>query len=278
MPATLALVDVTVTRAARPVLTHVDLTVPAGRRIGVVGPNGVGKSTLLAVCAGAVQPDSGSVRLAPPEATIGWLHQEPERCDETVADLLRRRTGVADAERRLAAATEALAAAAPGADDLYDAALQRWLTLGAADLEARIGEVADQLGIGDRQLRQPTATLSGGEAARAGLAALLLSRFDVYLLDEPTNDLDLDGLDRLERWIVGLDAGALLVSHDRAFLDRTITDVAEIDEFSHAITTFGGGWAAYLHERDVARQRTWERYEEFDTQRRSLASRAQQQR
>jgi ATPase subunit of ABC transporter with duplicated ATPase domains len=218
------------------------------------------------------------VSLAPPTATVGWLHQEPERSGELVRDLLARRTGVTDAQVELDAATADLASGAPDAADRYDVALHRWLALGAADLDARIGEVCAELGMTERLLDQATATLSGGEAARANLAALLLSRFDVYLLDEPTNDLDLDGLERLERWVVGLDAGVLLVSHDRRFLDIAVTDIVEIDEFTHTVAHFGGGWQAYLHEREVARQHAWERFEEYDTKRSSLAGRAQTQR
>jgi ATPase subunit of ABC transporter with duplicated ATPase domains len=278
MPATLSVFDLTVVRGAHPVLDHVELLVSPGRRIGVVGPNGVGKSTLLAACAGHVPIDSGHVRIAPPTATVGWLHQEPDRSDERVRDLLYRRTGVTAAQIELDAAAAGLADDGHGGADRYDLALQQWLSLGAADLDARIGVVADQLGLTDRMLDQPTATLSGGEAARAGLAALLLSQFDVYLLDEPTNDLDLDGLRRLEDWLLGLDAAVLLVSHDRRFLDRVITDVAEIDEFTHRLTVFGGGWQAYLDERELARQHAWERFDEFDTKRRSLAARSQQQR
>jgi ATPase subunit of ABC transporter with duplicated ATPase domains len=278
MPATLSVVDLTVVRGADPVLDHVELLVPAGRRIGVVGPNGVGKSTLLAACAGQLPIDSGHVRIAPPTATVGWLHQEPERSGERVRDLLYRRTGVTAARIELDAAAAGLADDGHRGADRYDLALQQWLSLGAADLDARIGVVADQLGMTDRILDQPTVTLSGGEAARAGLAALLLSQFDVYLLDEPTNDLDLDGLRRLEDWLLGLDAAVLLVSHDRRFLDRVITDVAEIDEFTHRLTVFGGGWQAYLDERELARRHAWERFDEFDTKRRSLAARGQQQR
>ena len=157
-------------------------------------------------------------------------------------------------------------------------AWHRWLALGAADLDARIGAVVGELGMSARLLAQPTASLSGGEAARASLAALLLSRFDVYLLDEPTNDLDLDGLARLERWVLGLEAGVLLVSHDRRFLDRVVTDVVEIDEFTHGVTTFGGGWQAYLAERALARQHAWERFEDYNSTRKGLADRAQRQR
>ncbi len=123
---------------------------------------------------------------------------------------------------------------------------------GAADFDARVGEVWHELGLDERLLEQPTLSLSGGEAARSSLASLLLSRFDVFLLDEPTNDLDLDGLDRLERWIVGLDAPVLLVSHDRSFLRRTITDVVEIDHHSHRATWFSGGWESFLAERELA--------------------------
>ena len=278
MSATLSVSALTVVRGAHPVLDHVDLIVAPRRRIGVVGPNGVGKSTLLAACAGGLPLDEGQVRLAPPTATIGWLHQEPDRSDERVRDLLYRRTGVAAAQLELDAATAGLAVGGTDAADRYDMALQRWLSLGAADLDARIGIVADQLGMTDRLLDQPTVTLSGGEAARCGLAALLLSQFDVYLLDEPTNDLDLDGLRRLEEWLLGLDAAVLLVSHDRRFLDRVITDVAEIDEFTHRLSVFGGGWQAYLEERELARQHAWERFDEYDTKRRSLAARTQQQR
>ncbi|MDJ0769702.1 MAG: ABC-F family ATP-binding cassette domain-containing protein [Ilumatobacter sp.] len=278
MSANLSVHDLTVTRGAQPVLDRVDLTVAPGRRIGVVGPNGVGKSTLLAACAGAIAPDAGAVRLVPPAATVGWLHQEPERTGETVRALLARRTGVTGAQAELDTASEAVAAGEPGSAERYDVALQRWLALGAADLDARMGVVAAEVGLGEQLLDQPTRDLSGGENARVGLAALLLSRFDVYLLDEPTNDLDLDGLDRLERWVLGTPAPMLLVSHDRRFLDRVVTDVAEIDEFSHRLILFGGGWAAYLDERERTRRHAWERFEAYDTERRSLAARAQRQR
>ncbi len=277
MLATLSLHDVTVTRDARPVLDHIDLVVAPDRRIGLVGPNGVGKSTLLAACAAAIPLDSGEVRVAPATASVGWLRQEPERSTETVRELLYRRTGVAAATTDLHAATIALAAGT-GADDEYDTAWQRWLGLGAADLEARIGVVCDELGLTTRLLDQPTATLSGGEAARAGLAALLLSRFDVYLLDEPTNDLDLDGLARLEDWMLGVEAATLLVSHDRRFLERVVTDVAEIDEFSHRITVYGGGWDSYREERERVRRHAWERYEVYETKRRTLTDRSQRER
>ncbi|MEM8746724.1 MAG: ATP-binding cassette domain-containing protein, partial [Actinomycetota bacterium] len=200
------------------------------------------------------------------------------RADESVRDAIARRTGVAAAQAELDDATAALAAGDAGAAERYDVALTRWLGLGAADLDARIGSVFADLGLGASFVESATGVLSGGEAARVGLASLLLSRFDVQLLDEPTNDLDAPGLEMLERWAVGLDAPTLLVSHDRRFLERVVTDVIEIDEFTHEIALYGGGWSAYVDERETARRHAQERYDRYDTERRALATRAQRQR
>jgi ATPase subunit of ABC transporter with duplicated ATPase domains len=271
--------DLTVVRGPLTVLDGVDLVAAAGQRIGVVGPNGVGKTTLLRALAGEIAPDRGRVVRTPPTATVGYLPQEPARSPtETVRTYLARRTGVAAAHLQLEATTAALAAHRTGADDHYAAALDRWLGLGGADLDARVGQVWADLGLSARLLDEPTASLSGGEAARASLAALLLARFDVFLLDEPTNDLDLAGLDRLERWVTALDAAVVLVSHDRTFLARTVTHVVELDEFTHRASHFAGGWQGYLDEREAARRHAWERFEEYDEQRRSLARRSQRER
>ena len=279
MPASLIARSLTVVRGPFVVLDDIDLTLAPGHRVGLVGPNGVGKSTLLGALAGRVELDQGSVDLAPRTANVGLLPQEPERsATETVREFLARRSGVAGAQTELDTATGALASGESGADDRYSDALDRWLALGAADFDARLGEVWHELGLADRLLDQPMITLSGGEAARSSLASLLLSRFDVFLLDEPTNDLDLDGLDRLERWILGLDAPVLLVSHDRSFLRRTITDVVEIDHHSHRATLFAGGWESFLAERDLAQQHARERFDEYDNKRSALQQRAQRER
>jgi ATPase subunit of ABC transporter with duplicated ATPase domains len=261
------------------VLGGVDLQVSPGRRIGLIGPNGVGKTTLLRVLAGLVPVDSGSITVAPPDATVGYLPQEPERHpNETVREFVARRTGVSASSAALEAATSGLAVGEPGADDRYAMALDRWLALGGADLDARMGGVWSDLGLPDALLERQMSVLSGGEAARVGLAALLLARYDVFLLDEPTNDLDLDGLARLERWVRGLDAGLVVVSHDREFLRRTVTHVAELDQFTHALTVFGGGWEAYLTERETVARHARERYDEYADKRDALAGRAQRER
>jgi ATPase subunit of ABC transporter with duplicated ATPase domains len=279
MPASLIARSLTVVRGPLVVLDDIDLTLAPGHRVGLIGPNGVGKSTLLGALASRVELDRGSVDLAPRSANVGLLPQEPERsATETVREFLARRSGVAGAQVELDGATEALAAVEPGADDRYSDALDRWLALGAADFDARVAEVWNELDLAERLLDQPTITLSGGEAARSSLASLLLSRFDVFLLDEPTNDLDVAGLDRLERWVLGLAAPVLLVSHDRSFLRRTITDVVEIDHHSHRASWFAGGWESFLAERELAKQHARERFDEYDSKRSALQQRAQRER
>ena len=221
--------DLTKSFGPRVVLDHVSCTIGPHHRVGVVAPNGTGKSTLLKILAGLDAPDSGTVTLAPRTATVGYLPQEPERrAGETVRAYLARRTGVREAEHALDTASSALADRQPGADDLYAEALDRYLALGAADFDARVGAVCADLGLPESTLDLEMPALSGGQAARANLAAIVLARFDVFLLDEPTNDLDFAGLERLERFLrEELTGGAVIVSHDRAFLDRTITSVLE---------------------------------------------------
>ncbi len=279
MPATLHVNGLTVRREPQLVLDAVSFIAAPRHRIGLVGPNGVGKSTLLGALAGLVEIESGTVKLQPNDALVGWLPQETERRPgETVVAFLVRRCGVDVADAELQAAAAALASASPGAEDRYSDALERWLLVGAADFEARTAEIWHGLGLAERLLTAPMASLSGGEAARAGLCALILSRYDLYLLDEPTNDLDLDGLDRLERWVSELDAAVVVVSHDRTFLANVVTDVVELDEFSRRANWFAGGWESYLEERSILRRHDQERFEEYDTKRRGLQSRAERER
>jgi len=262
------------------VLDRVSCTIGPSHRVGVLAPNGTGKSTLLKILAGLLPPDSGSVTLTPPTATVGYLPQEPERrAGETVRAFLARRTGVTDAEVALDRAATALADQQAGADDVYADALERYLGLGAADFDARLGAVSADLGLPDRVLDLEMRALSGGQAARASLAAIVLARFDVFLLDEPTNDLDFAGLERLEQFLHDdLTGGAVIVSHDRAFLDRAITSVLELDQHDHTAREYAGGWQAFLAERETASRHAAEQYAEYRTQRGELVDRAQRQR
>ncbi len=278
MSATLVAKDLAAGHGDRVLFSGLDLVVAPGEVIGLVGVNGAGKSTLLKTLGGLVPPEEGSVRLNPPTATVGHLPQEPERREgESVRAFLSRRTGVTAAQAALDAATEALTAGEPGSDDAYGIALDRWLALGGADLDDRAAEVVADLGL-TVNLDQPMLSLSGGQAARAGMASLLLSRYDIFLLDEPTNDLDLDGLERLERFVTGLRAGTVLVSHDREFLARTVDRVVELDFAQQQVRTYGGGYESYLEERAVARRHAREEYDEYANTRASLEARGAMQR
>ena len=278
MTATLVAKDVSGGHDHRQLFSGLSLTVAPGDVVGVVGANGAGKSTLLRLLAGVDEPQDGSVSLAPADAFVGWLPQEHERVPgETVAEYVARRTGCAQATAEMEATAEALGAGAPGADDAYALAFDRWMASGAADLDDRLPAVLADLGLETGPDAAMTG-LSGGQAARVALAALLLSRFDVVLLDEPTNDLDLEGLAKLEDFVKGLRGGAVLVSHDREFLARCVTTVVELDLAQNAVAVYDGGYDAFLEERAVARRHAREKYEEFSATKADLVSRARTQR
>ncbi|WP_131105487.1 ABC-F family ATP-binding cassette domain-containing protein [Ornithinimicrobium sufpigmenti] len=280
MTATIQARDVAVGHGATVLFSGLDLVVAPGDVVGLVGPNGAGKSTLLHVLAGRRAPEAGAVVVSPRTAHLGLLTQESDALEgETIGGSLARRTGVAEAEAAMDAAAQRLAdhPEDEASGTAYSAALEAWLALGGADLDERAEQVAARLGLAvdlDREVR----TLSGGQAARVGLAGLLLSRYDGYLLDEPTNDLDAAGLDLLEEFVHGLEAPVVLVSHDRAFLSATVTTVVEIDRSLQRVVAYGGGYDAYLEERSITRRHAREAYEEYAERRRGLEARARMQR
>ncbi len=194
-PNSITLVDVSVSHGADEVFSGVSLTVGAGSRIGVVGPNGVGKTTLLRLLAGLEEPERGRVRLSPPGLSVGYLPQEFER--------------------------------------------------------------------GNR---------SGGQAARARLAELFRADHDVYCLDEPTNDLDFDGLAWLERLVESVRGSVVVVSHDRDFLDRVVTRIVELEEGRNRLREWAGGWSEYEAARSRFRETQYRRFEEADERRREIES------
>jgi ATPase subunit of ABC transporter with duplicated ATPase domains len=284
--------------AHRTLFDSLDLTVAPGDVIGVVGVNGAGKSTLLRILAGVTEPQAGTVALSPADAFVGWLPQEHERLEgETIAGYIARRTGCAEATRQMDDAAAALAGdpstssgtatssgpstssatVAASAADTYSVALDRWLASGAADLDERLPVQLAELGLSIDPDALMTA-LSGGQAARVALAALLLSRFDIVLLDEPTNDLDLDGLRRLEAFVAGLRGGVVLVSHDREFLARCVTRVLELDLAQGSNRVFGGGYDSYLEERETERRHKRDEYDEFADKKADLVGRMRVQR
>ncbi len=278
MTATLVAKDLTGGHAHRTLFSNLNFTAAPGDVYGVVGANGAGKSTLLSLLAGAADPQAGSVSTAPDSAFIGWMPQEHDRVPgETITAYLARRTGCAAATTAMESTAEDLGGSKPGADDAYAAAFDHWMASGAMDLEDRIPEVLAKLGFTLPVDTEMTA-LSGGQVARVALAALLLSRFDAVLLDEPTNDLDLDGLEHLENFINSLRAPVILVSHDREFLARCTTGIIELDLAQNQVATYEGGYDSYLAERAINRSHAREAYEQFENQKADLVSRARTQR
>ncbi len=278
MSATLVAKGLSGGHAHRTLFESLDLTVAPGDVVGVVGANGAGKTTLLRLLAGHAEPLDGAVSTAPSDAFVGWLPQEHERIPgETVADYIARRTGATEATAAMESTAEALGSGSAEADDAYAAALDRWLASGAPDLADRIAPMLAELGL-DTGPDALMTSLSGGQAARAALAALLLSNFDLVLLDEPTNDLDLAGLERLEGFVRGLRSGVVLVSHDREFLARCVTRVVELDLAQNQVAVYDGGYDAFLAERAVARRHAREAYDEFADKKADLVGRARTQR
>jgi len=235
----ISLTNVTVSRGAVEVLSGATLVVGLGHRVGVVGPNGVGKTTLLQVISGLETPERGSVRRVPPDLRVGYLAQEADgRAGETVSSYLERRT--------LAGQT-------------------------------RIATTIAELGLSGR-LNDSLQGLSGGQAARVRLAAVLLSRFDVYCLDEPTNDLDFDGLDRLDRFVAAVRGSVVVVSHDRAFLDRNVSRVVELEQGTRGLREWAGGWSEYEQARERARQLQYRRHADAEGRRRELEALSRERR
>jgi ATPase subunit of ABC transporter with duplicated ATPase domains len=268
----LAATGVSKAHGSHVVLADVDLVVPARARIGLVGPNGAGKSTLLRLLAGSDEPDRGAITKAPGTA-VGLLPQERDpQPGETLGGYLARRTGVAGPERRMDELAARLAAE-PSLADEYGAALDEFLARGGGDLELRAQQALADLGLGTR-LERPLGALSGGEAARAALASILLTHADVLLLDEPTNDLDFAGLERLERFVAGFDGALVVVSHDRAFLDRSVTRIVELDVWTNGATEYAGGWSEYEAERARRRARHYERWEGYVSERERIEAQA----
>jgi ATPase subunit of ABC transporter with duplicated ATPase domains len=230
---TLAANDISVHRGADAILERVSLAVTPGSRIGVVGPNGRGKTTLLRALAGLEELDSGSVTRNPPSLRVGYLPQE--------RNLLRDETVLAYLERRTAEQA-------------------------TVEFEARAEAALRRVGL-DVPLDRLVVELSGGQQSRAALASILLAQFDVFLLDEPTNDLDFAGLDLLERFLVRLDAGFVVVSHDRAFLDRTVDQIVELESGTDRVHHYTGGWSEYEAARERARAEHERAYTQWSEER-----------
>jgi ATP-binding cassette subfamily F protein 3 len=244
------------------ILDGVSFILNDAEHIGLIGPNGSGKSTILRCITGRERPDSGTVVLSPRGATIGYLAQAFEQLgDATVSDVLASaRAELAEAEQEMQAAADALGHShdMEAALQAYADASSRFEALGGYDREHRAAAVLQGLQLADIPPDALAATLSGGQKTRLGLALLLLQEPDLLLLDEPTNHLDVEALEWLEGFVQGYPNSVLVVSHDREFLDRTVTRVLYLDPETHNIRSYEGNYSAF----EEARQREYEQHVE----------------
>lgn len=252
------------------VLAGAQLIVNDGEHVGLIGPNGTGKSTLLRCILRQEQPDSGAITLRPPDLAIGYLAQSfDDLGDHTVGEV------VADAqakwllaESELQQAAEALGA--PGDPEAamaaYDRALTRFESLGGYEREHRSAAVLEGLGLGDIDPQTRAMALSGGQKTRLGLATLLLSEPQLLLLDEPTNHLDVQALEWLETFVQHYPHAVLIVSHDREFLDRTVTRILALDPDTRTIKSYTGNYSDYMAAREQEQElhaEAWKRQQEY---------------
>ncbi len=250
---------------SEPVLRDVSFVLNDGERLGLVGPNGSGKSTLLKLLGGQLQTDSGSVWL-PPSETVAYLPQYPrDELHLSVRDSLLLGAGNAGELERRIAELEKMMAGASGTelDQLlveYGRAREEWERLGGYELDARLEEVTRGLALDAATLDMPVAALSGGNKTKLSLARLLLSNASVLLLDEPTNYLDLPSLLWLERFVTDGARSYLIVSHDRRFLDRTVTGILELDPVTHSLREWPGNYTEYVEAKEAEEARQLERY------------------
>lgn len=241
------------------ILDGVSFVLNAGERVGLIGPNGCGKTTLLRIITGQIAPDTGGVQITPSHARLGYLEQGfAQHGAATVAQFLQLGEEVlAEAEARVATLATALSKQESGVQLLedYSEALARLESLATAQPAAHEAEsVLAGLGLGHVDFETPLAILSGGQKTRLGLAQLLVHRPDIVLLDEPTNHLDIEALEWLETWLRGYLGAALIVSHDRTFLDNTVTRIFDLDPETHMLAEYVGNYSAYIE--------TWERQRE----------------
>ncbi len=250
------------------IFSRVAFSIPHGARIALVGPNGIGKTTLLRILVGLDEPSSGSVQRArglnlgylPQEAGLHGTHSLWEECLKSMADLRRMEQELARLE------------AAMGDPDQADAALERYGPLQATferldgyTYETRIRQVLSGLGFAEDDFHRPVSQLSGGQRTRGVLARLLLSAPDLLILDEPTNHLDISAVEWLEGYLSQWEGAVLIVSHDRYFLDRVVDHIWEMRR--NGLEIYRGNYSAYVQQR----QERWDlRLQLFSTEKERL--------
>ncbi len=241
------------------VLDEITFSINPAERVGLVGPNGSGKSTLLRIITAEEPPDAGSVQLSAGD-TLGYLPQGLRfELDETVVSYIRSGIGgYAESRRQLEELTDRLAHDhSPEALDAYGEALSRFESLGGYGLENKIDIVLEGLGLGEVPKGSSLRQLSGGQRTRVSLARLLVSQPSILLLDEPTNHLDIDALEWLEDFLASYRGAVLVVSHDRRFLDKTVTRILELDIDTHRLREYAGNYSDYAAAKAREVEKQW---------------------
>jgi ATP-binding cassette subfamily F protein 3 len=244
-------------------LQGVNLIVNDGERVGLVGPNGCGKTTLLRIVAGREAPDRGSVSITPPNLDPGYLEQALTYAEgATIHEVMHG--GEQDPQEQVEElATQMASASGDELERLMDAygrALDRLEAGAGYGANAQIEVVLAGLGLDGLDRGFPVALLSGGQKTRLGLARLLLQRPRLLLLDEPTNHLDIEALEWLEGFLSAYDGSILIVSHDRTFLDRCVTRILELDPITHAVTSYPGTYSDYVEAKEQELEKEWAQY------------------
>jgi ATP-binding cassette subfamily F protein 3 len=258
----------------QPILKNISFSISARERIGLIGPNGCGKTTLLRILTGHEKPDSGNVVFTRPGLRIGYLaqgiHPAPGETLHTALGLPAVSTDLLETEIAALAVAFAADPANPALQARYDTALEK---LSAP--KPKPENILAPLGLGDYPLQTPVSSLSGGQKTRLMLAKILLNEPHLLLLDEPSNHLDISMLEWLESWLAGFPGAALIVSHDRAFLDNTVTSILELDPATQGIKAYPGNYTDYVEQKISEREhqlQTWQDQQDEIAQLRAAAA------
>jgi ATP-binding cassette subfamily F protein 3 len=259
------------------ILDGVTFTLNPGERVGLIGPNGCGKTTLLRIITGQETADSGSVQRDPHELRVGYLEQGLTYHDNATLDHVLRaeQRALESLEARVATLADSLSTA-EGTEqaqilDAYGEALADLEALAAQQMpEHMVKAILAGLDLDDVPLETPVSHLSGGQKTRLGLARLLIQNPQVLLLDEPTNHLDIGALEWLEGWLREYRGAALIVSHDRAFLDNTVTQILDLDPLAHTLTAYTGNYSDYIEAWTRQREKQWAQWRDEQAEIRRL--------
>jgi ATP-binding cassette, subfamily F, member 3 len=248
------------------ILHDITFSLNRGERIGLVGPNGCGKTTLIRIIAGLEKPDQGSIQFDPPDLRLGYLAQGltlPGQ-QQIGGYLASIRADLASLTNRLEQLAGALSKnpLQPNLQEEYDRLLYQIESL--ASEEGQTSIVMAALGLDGFPPDTPVGNLSGGQKTRLALAGILLANPQLLLLDEPTNHLDIEMLEWLEDWLRHSpecsSAGIMIVSHDRAFLDATASGILEIDPNLHTMRSYPGNYTFYLEAKINEQEHRWQEY------------------